>query len=166
MRASRVLLILAVALAAACSACGAALEPSAGARPYSADLASHSGRALLQQGWQAELLGLVNDARAQAGAGPLCLNAKLSNAAQVGRTALGCLRPARPRAEPLTPDPPSALPLQRHSDDQAAGGFMSHTGSDGSDIGGRASDAGYEWNAVAENVANGQGTVQEVFEDW
>lgn len=86
----RVFLVLAMALAAACGACAAAPEP----RPYLAALADAdavqppaSGRSLLQEDWQVELLGLVNDARTQAGVPPLCLNAKLSNAAQVGRTA-------------------------------------------------------------------------------
>ena len=45
-------------------------------------------RALLaMNSWHLELLDLVNGARAQAGVPPLCLNAKLTAAAQVGRPA-------------------------------------------------------------------------------
>lgn len=55
---------------------------------------------------------------------------------------------------------------QRHSDDQAANNFMDHTGSDGSLMSQRVTDAGYNWRGVAENVAAGQIDVNEVMDAW
>ncbi|KAG2799752.1 hypothetical protein PC111_g20285 [Phytophthora cactorum] len=55
---------------------------------------------------------------------------------------------------------------QRHSDDQAANNFMDHTGSDGSLMSQRVTDAGYDWRGVAENVAAGQIDVTEVMDAW
>ncbi|KAG1685642.1 hypothetical protein DVH05_007766 [Phytophthora capsici] len=55
---------------------------------------------------------------------------------------------------------------QRHSDDQAANNFMDHTGSDGSSMSQRVTDAGYNWRGVAENVAAGQVDVDEVMDAW
>ncbi|KAL3663977.1 hypothetical protein V7S43_010864 [Phytophthora oleae] len=55
---------------------------------------------------------------------------------------------------------------QRHSDDQAANDFMNHTGSDGSSMSQRVTDAGYDWRGVAENVAAGQVDVTEVMDAW
>jgi uncharacterized protein YkwD len=92
--------------------------------------------ALWNAGWQKELLSLVNAARAANGAALLCLNSKLNAAAQA------------------------------HSNDQAAMNRMSHTGSNGSAFNERITAAGYSGVATAENVAMGQRTVQEVFNDW
>lgn len=39
-----------------------------------------------------------------------------------------------------------------HSADMACNGFFSHTGSDGSSVGGRVSAQGYEWTQVGENI--------------
>lgn len=56
---------------------------------------------------------------------------------------------------------------QRHSEDQASRATMSHTGSDGSDIGARAGRAGYlGWNALGENVAYGYASVSSVMDGW
>ncbi|KAK1934593.1 Uncharacterized protein P3T76_011202 [Phytophthora citrophthora] len=55
---------------------------------------------------------------------------------------------------------------QRHSDDQATNNFMDHTGSDGSSMSQRVTDAGYNWRGVAENVAAGQVDVDEVMDAW
>ncbi|KAG3239928.1 hypothetical protein PI124_g15158 [Phytophthora idaei] len=55
---------------------------------------------------------------------------------------------------------------QRHSDDQAANKIMDHTGSDGSLMLQRVTDAGYDWRGVAENVAAGQIDVTEVMDAW
>lgn len=53
-----------------------------------------------------------------------------------------------------------------HSDDMVAGNFFSHTGSNGSTLGTRATAAGYSWNALGENIAAGQPTVTEVVDGW
>ncbi|MDF1814179.1 MAG: CAP domain-containing protein [Verrucomicrobiales bacterium] len=87
-----------------------------------------------------QLLQLVNQARAQNGAGPLTYNGKLNNAAQ------------------------------GHSADMAARNYFSHNARQpaprGVGMGERATAAGYDWSAIAENIANGQTTVQAVFTSW
>ena len=85
-----------------------------------------------------QLLDLVNGARAQAGLGALCLNAKLNAAAQ------------------------------KHSDDQAAHQRMGHTGSDGSDMGTRIVEReGYSnWKTIAENAGVGYEDVAAAFKGW
>ncbi|MFD9338453.1 CAP domain-containing protein [Streptomyces sp. NPDC060028] len=84
----------------------------------------------------AAVLSLVNQQRAAAGCSALTLNAKLTKAAQ------------------------------DHSEDMAAHGNMSHTGSDGSDPGGRITRAGYTWSTYGENVAYGYSTPEKVMEGW
>jgi uncharacterized protein YkwD len=53
-----------------------------------------------------------------------------------------------------------------HSDDMMANNFFSHTGSDGSSAGQRASAAGYTWRTWGENIAAGQLTVASVVAGW
>jgi uncharacterized protein YkwD len=53
-----------------------------------------------------------------------------------------------------------------HSDDMMAGNFFSHTGSNGSSAGDRATAAGYAWSAWGENIAAGQTTVAGVVAAW
>ncbi|EGZ19764.1 hypothetical protein PHYSODRAFT_493104 [Phytophthora sojae] len=82
------------------------------------------------------MLAAVNKQRATGGLKPLCLNKKLHAAAQ------------------------------RHSDDMAAKDFMAHDGSDGSTMSERITQAGYDWESVAENVAAGQIDVADVMVAW
>ncbi|KAG6614530.1 SCP-like extracellular protein [Phytophthora cinnamomi] len=82
------------------------------------------------------MLAAVNKQRATGGLKPLCLNKKLHAAAQ------------------------------RHSDDMAAKDYMAHDGSDGSTMSERITQAGYDWSAVAENVAAGQVDVADVMVAW
>ncbi|CAH0482434.1 unnamed protein product [Peronospora belbahrii] len=82
------------------------------------------------------MLMAVNKQRATKGLSPLCLNKKLHNAAM------------------------------GHSLDMAAHDYMDHEGSDGSRLSQRITQAGYDWEAVAENVAAGQVDVDEVMEGW
>ncbi len=70
-----------------------------------------------------QILSLVNQARAAAGVGPLTMNGALVTAAQ------------------------------RHSSDMAANNFLGHTGSDGSTVDQRVSQAGYTWATLGENAA-------------
>jgi uncharacterized protein YkwD len=58
------------------------------------------------------------------------------------------------------------LAAQRHSDDQAGRGQMSHMGSDGSGLTVRVDRAGYEWRSVAENVAYGYTDPASVMAGW
>jgi len=53
-----------------------------------------------------------------------------------------------------------------HSDDMVAHNFFDHTGSDGSNIGDRATRAGYAWRSLCENIAAGQGSVAVVVDGW
>ncbi len=48
-----------------------------------------------------------------------------------------------------------------HSDDMATNNFFSHTGSDGSSVGDRVSNAGYVWSRVAENISAGLRSMQD-----
>jgi len=79
---------------------------------------------------------LVNKARAQNGASPLGINQDLTSAAQ------------------------------QHSDDMARTNNMDHTGSDGSSPGDRCQKAGFNWSAVAENIAFGQDSMDSVMDSW
>lgn len=53
-----------------------------------------------------------------------------------------------------------------HSDDMVALNFFSHTGSNGSSAGDRATAAGYVWRTWGENIAAGQSTVAVVMAGW
>ncbi|NQU69940.1 MAG: CAP domain-containing protein [Rhodospirillales bacterium] len=61
---------------------------------------------------------------------------------------------------------PLSLAALLHARDMAENGFVEHTGSDGSNVGQRVTRTGYAWTLVAENVAAGQETVQEVVQGW
>jgi uncharacterized protein YkwD len=79
---------------------------------------------------------LVNAERAEAGCSPVKVNTTLTRAAQ------------------------------DHSEDMAASGTMSHTGSDGSSPGDRITRAGYSWSTYGENVAYGYSTPEQVMTGW
>jgi len=83
-----------------------------------------------------DMLDAVNKQRQHVGLDNLCYNEKLNAAAK------------------------------RHSDDMESKKFMSHTGSDGTSPFERMTDAGYNWQSAAENVAQGQLDVAEVMESW
>ncbi|MFI2428015.1 CAP domain-containing protein [Streptomyces sp. NPDC018955] len=84
----------------------------------------------------AKVVELVNAERAKAGCSPVKANATLAKAAQ------------------------------DHSEDMAASGTMSHTGSDGSSPGDRITRAGYGWSTYGENVAYGYSTPEQVMTGW
>ncbi|KAL3665509.1 hypothetical protein V7S43_009544 [Phytophthora oleae] len=86
--------------------------------------------------YHAAMLTAVNQERAKQGVQSLCMSKKLQAAAQ------------------------------RHSDDMAKNNYMAHDGADGSTMSQRITEAGYEWDSVAENVAAGQEEVQSVMESW
>ncbi|MDQ1424877.1 MAG: hypothetical protein QOD72_2375, partial [Acidimicrobiaceae bacterium] len=82
------------------------------------------------------VIGLTNAERAAAGLGALNANSALHAAAQ------------------------------RESNDMAAHTTMSHTGSDGSTVGTRASAAGYSWSTLGENIAVGYTSASGVVTGW
>lgn len=53
-----------------------------------------------------------------------------------------------------------------HARDMASQHFFSHTGSDGSRMGQRMSNAGYSWSSAGENIAGGQYSVGNVMKGW
>lgn len=97
-------------------------------------------------GFQAEALRLVN---AQRSAGASCGS-----------------RGAFAAAVPLAWNDALTQAGLRHSDDMVARNFFSHTGSDGTSAGARATAAGYVWSSWGENIAAGQRSVAEVVAGW
>ncbi|MEU5903082.1 CAP domain-containing protein [Micromonospora sp. NPDC047527] len=67
---------------------------------------------------------------------------------------------------PVQSDPELTTAAMRHSQDQADHRNMSHTGSDGSDVGQRLDRAGYVWRTYGENVAYNQPTPEAVMDAW
>jgi uncharacterized protein YkwD len=61
---------------------------------------------------------------------------------------------------------PLAQAAAVHSEDMVARNFFSHTGSNGSTVGDRASAAGYAWRSVGENIAAGQPSIAVVVQGW
>ncbi|MFC5959577.1 CAP domain-containing protein [Streptomyces pratens] len=84
----------------------------------------------------ARVVELVNAERGKAGCSPVKVNTALTAAAQ------------------------------KHSEDMAASGSMSHTGSDGSSPDDRITRAGYSWSTYGENVAYGYSTPERVMAGW
>ena len=82
------------------------------------------------------MLDLVNTQRSKAGAGPLAMD-------------VDCMAASK-----------------AHTEDQASHLFMGHVGSDGSTLSDRITATGFKWDAIAENVAEGQKTVEEVMTAW
>ena len=85
---------------------------------------------------QQQLLALINDLRQQHGLELVTLDTQLNEAAQ------------------------------DHSDDMAYNDFFGHVGSDGSTSWDRLAEAGYTYQIAVENIAAGQITPAEVFQDW
>ncbi|MBD1910635.1 CAP domain-containing protein [Leptolyngbya sp. FACHB-16] len=83
-----------------------------------------------------EVLNLTNQFRQQNGLPALTYNARLGSAAQ------------------------------GHSQKMALQDFFNHVGLDGSEPEDRVSATGYQWSAVAENIAAGQRTPQDVVQGW
>lgn len=73
---------------------------------------------------------------------------------------------ARAGLAPLQIDARLMLAAQRHSEDQAAMGRMSHFGSDGSTVAIRLDRVGYAYRGWAENVAYGQPDAATVVTAW
>ena len=85
---------------------------------------------------ESQLIALINQERANQGMGALTQQSQLTAAAQ------------------------------GHSQDMACNNIFSHTGSNGSNLSDRMAAQGYVFSAVAENIAAGYGTAQDVFNGW
>ena len=78
---------------------------------------------------------------------------------------LNDLREGKGRA-PLQYSERLSLAAQLHANDMAQRTFFNHTGSDGSSVGDRARAVGYRWCLVAENIAKGQDSLNQVMREW
>jgi uncharacterized protein YkwD len=96
-------------------------------------------------GFQSELLQQINAARGRA------------------RTCGGVVRPA---TTPLVWNANLQVAAARHSSDMARNNYISHTGSDGSDLGERTTAAGYNWSGIGENIAAGPSDVTTAMNGW
>jgi len=92
-----------------------------------------------------EILRLTNSARAQA---RTCGDRRFS------------------AAPPLTWIPDLGAAARAHSQDMANRNYFRHRGDDGSEVGDRASDQGYRWRQVGENIAAGQGSAEQAVLAW
>ena len=81
-------------------------------------------------------VGMLNNVRANNGAGAVTYDARLGRAAQV------------------------------HANDMLANGRLTHTGSDGTDAGQRIAREGYDWITWGENIARGQSDEEAVLTAW
>lgn len=97
------------------------------------------------QGWQTDMLILVNQARAT---GYICGGAFHS-----------------PQL-PLSIHPLLENAAQGHADDMLAFNHYGHTSVDGRTLANRVTQAGYDWRSAGENIAAGQRSVEEVMQDW
>jgi uncharacterized protein YkwD len=66
----------------------------------------------------------------------------------------------------LTISPELAAAAAAHSQDLALNDIFSHTGSDGSTMITRIAETGYSYSQIAENIAAGQSTPQDVVDAW
>ena len=66
----------------------------------------------------------------------------------------------------VTASPQLEEAAMAHALDMVDRGFFGHDGSDGSDVGTRVTRTGYGWCVVAENIAQGQGSIAEVMGAW
>ncbi|GAB1477516.1 hypothetical protein MASR2M74_00580 [Paracoccaceae bacterium] len=85
---------------------------------------------------EAEVLHLVNAARAAKGCKPLTMNKGLAAAAL------------------------------SHARSMSERNFFGHTSPNGASVGKRASKAGYNWGSVAENISAGWTTPEKVVSEW
>ena len=67
---------------------------------------------------------------------------------------------------PVVLDSSLNMASQKHADDMASHGMISHTGTDGSSHSDRALEKGYIFSIIAENVASGQDSWDKVFKAW
>ncbi|MEO8656537.1 MAG: CAP domain-containing protein, partial [Ramlibacter sp.] len=93
----------------------------------------------------AEVLALVNEVRSQPRV---------------------CGRQRFEAAGPLRPNSLLDHAAAAHARDMARHGYLEHRGRDGSGPADRAIRAGYRWRSVAENIASGQTTAEEVVRQW
>ncbi|TFW16425.1 CAP domain-containing protein, partial [Massilia arenosa] len=96
---------------------------------------------------------------------------------EAGRTILAAVNEARaqtrmcgdreyPATGPVTWNETLGEAALRHSRDMATRRFFNHRGSDGTLAPQRATQEGYAWHRIGENIASGQGTPEEAVAGW
>jgi uncharacterized protein YkwD len=115
---------------------GAPLYSILFAVPESAAFARETAALRDRERVRAELVTRVDDERRRAGRQPLTVDSRLDAAAQ------------------------------RHADDMLARSYFAHRDPDGKTVRERAREAGFDWSAIGENIAEGQQSVKEVVESW
>ncbi len=98
----------------------------------------------------------------------LCLGAAPALAQDMGAAAQGQTNAFRANAglQPLRVSGALTRAAAGHARDMAQNGFFSHTGSNGSGIGDRVRAVGYGFCFIAENIAQGQSSVEQVLSSW
>lgn len=93
--------------------------------------------------------------------------------AQTARAVLSLLNKARAngaecgdKARLLSWNTKLAESAIKHATDMADGGFLAHTGSDGSSAQDRLERVDYNWIAYGENISHGQDSPQEAVSEW
>lgn len=69
-------------------------------------------------------------------------------------------------APPLRSNPLLDKAAQRHAEDMLARGYFAHQSPSRTTVRERAREAGYDWRAIGENIAEGQLSVDEVMRTW
>ncbi len=71
-----------------------------------------------------------------------------------------------PPVPPLTYNTKLEAAAAAHAQYMQRTGRFDHTGAGGSSVADRASEAGYDWGAIAENIALGQPSIEAVVSSW
>jgi len=77
-----------------------------------------------------------------------------------------CGRKRMKATHPLTWNETLAYSAYRHAEEMTDYDFFAHKSIDGLDIGQRLDEIGYKWQYVGENLAVGQKSFEEAFQDW
>lgn len=89
----------------------------------------------------------------------------VENVGPAAKPIMNALR-AQNGLSPVTLDKTLTKAATSHARDMQKNGFFSHTGSDGSSVGDRARKVRYGFCFIAENIAKGQGSLQQVMDGW
>ena len=92
----------------------------------------------------------------------------LSDIRQVRAAMLAAVNAERKRAgsPPLTANPKLDQAAQHHAADMLARSYFAHESPEGHSVRERSKDAGYDWRAIGENIAEGQTSLAEVMKTW
>ncbi|PHN06371.1 CAP domain-containing protein [Flavilitoribacter nigricans] len=113
-----------------------------------------------------DFLPADQETAAEAEATPEGMSQMLSLVNELRSEGCRCGSKYMPPVAPLSWDADLERAALRHAYDMKSNDFFDHTGSDGTDVSDRVSDAGYSWQAVGENIAWGYRDIQSVFAGW